>query len=86
VACELLASFNAKTETFTGLRRVLFNNKFLNVSMGLSMLILFAVMYVPVLNDLFTTVPLNAAQLGICAGLTAVPIVGSEASKKVFTA
>jgi len=81
VAAELLVSYSAKTENFTGFGRKLFANKFLNISMGLSLAILFAVMYVPPIGTLFSTVPLSLTQLVVCFGLILVPIIGSELSK-----
>jgi Ca2+-transporting ATPase len=84
VAGELLVSFSAKTESFTGFGKTIFSNKFLNISMALSMGILFAVMYVPFLNLLFNTVPLNPVQLGIASAFVLVPIAGSELSKLVL--
>jgi Ca2+-transporting ATPase len=83
VAGELLIAFTSKTEAFVGFGRDLFNNKFLNISMGASLLILVAVMYVPILNDWFSTIPLNLTQVGICLALIAVPILGSEFSKRL---
>jgi magnesium-transporting ATPase (P-type) len=64
-----------------GLSSKLFGNKFLNVSMLLSFGILVAVMYVPVLNDLFTTVPLSATQFLVCMGMVLVSVIGFEISK-----
>ena len=82
VASELLISFASKTESFIGFGKRLFQNKFLNVSMGLSLAVLVAVMYVPFLNDLFSTVPLSMPELGIATGFILIPILGSELSKK----
>ena len=83
VAAELLFSYVCKTDAFTGFSRQLINNKFLNISMGASLLILFAVMYVPILNDLFSTVPLSLSQFLICLGLVFAPLIASEFSEKV---
>lgn len=85
VAVELLVSFSAKTESFSGFGWSMFANKFLNISMGLSFAVLVAVMYIPFLNDLFTTVPLNFEQIAICLGLVLVMIIGCEFSKKLFS-
>ena len=82
VASELLVAYSSKAETFIGFGRRLFNNKFLNISMGLSLAILLAVMYVPFLNYVFTTVPLNVTQFTICAGFILLPILGNEFSKR----
>jgi len=83
VASELLVSYSSKTESSTGFGRRLFANKFLNISMSLSLAILVAVMYVPFLGELFTTVPLNLTQLAVCLGFVVVVILGSELSKKL---
>jgi Ca2+-transporting ATPase len=82
VAAELIISYTSKTET--GFCRGLFKNKFLNISMGLSLLILAAVMYVPLLNDLFTTIPLTAEQAGLSLAFIVVIIGGSELFKKFY--
>jgi len=84
VASELLLAYTSKTETFLGFKRALFGNKFLNISMGLSLAILVAVVYVPVFGDVFTVVPLSITQLLACIAFILVPIVGSEFSKRVF--
>ena len=81
VAGELLVSYSAKTEAFAGFGKALFANKFLNISMGLSIGILIAVMYVPFLNNLFTTRPLSFSQFAICLAFAAIPILGSEITK-----
>jgi len=80
VAGELLMSFSAKREGFN-IRRGLFNNRFLNISIGVSLGILVAVMYVPFLSDLFTVVPLGLSQFAICLAFVLVPVVGGEVIK-----
>ncbi|MCL2819625.1 MAG: cation-translocating P-type ATPase [Oscillospiraceae bacterium] len=84
VACELLVVYPSKTDAFMGLSGRLFGNKFLNISVLLSFLILIAVMYIPVLNDLFTTVPLDIGQLLVSMGFVLVSVFGFEVSKLVF--
>jgi len=80
-ACEFLVIFPSRSGSFTGLGRKLFGNMFLNVSVLLSFAILMAVMYVPVLNDLFSTVPLSGEQILVCAGMCVVSVFGFEISK-----
>ena len=82
VASELLVAYPSKKDTFLGISKSLFDNRFLNISTLAAMAILFAVIYIPVLNDLFTTVPLTLAQLAIASGLVLVPLFGFEISKK----
>jgi len=86
VAVELLVVYPSKSDAFMGLSGKLFGNKFLNVSMLLSFSILVAVMYVPVLNDLFTTVPLSASQMLVCLGMCLVSVFGFEVSKLALRA
>ena len=79
VATELLVSFSAKTDA--RISKSVLNNKFMNISMVLSFGVLIAVMYIPVLNGLFTTVPLGFSQLIVCIGLMLLVVIGSEAVK-----
>jgi len=81
VATELLVAFSSKTVEPVG--RTVFANIFLNISMLLSLGVLIAVMYIPVLNDLFTTMPLSLSQMGVCLGLVLVTILGSELVKRL---
>ncbi|MCL1877491.1 MAG: HAD-IC family P-type ATPase [Defluviitaleaceae bacterium] len=86
VAAELLVSFTAKTEAFGGIglksMKKIFANKFLNISMAVSIAILFAVIYVPFLGDLFQTVPLTLAQLAVCGAFVLIPLIGGTIQKK----
>ena len=82
VASELLVSYAYKTDTHAGLRQGLLKNRFLNISIMLSLAILIAVIYIPFLNEMFTTVPLGIVPLGISAAFTLIPIAGSELSKR----
>ncbi|MCL2638014.1 MAG: cation-translocating P-type ATPase [Oscillospiraceae bacterium] len=84
VGGELLLAYPSKTEAALCFKKSLFKNRFLNISIALSMAILIAVMYVPVLNGLFSTVPLNFTQVAICAGFVFITLLGSEISKKLF--
>jgi len=82
VAAELLVSFCAKSNEF--IKGTLFSNRFLNISMAISLAILVAVIYVPFLNQMFTTIPLSASLLAICLAFVAVPVIGCELSKKIL--
>jgi len=83
VASELLIAYPSKTETFAGFKQ-LFKNKFLNISMGMSLAILIAAMYVPLLNEMFSTVPLSVSQFAIGSAFMLIPIFGSGISKRFF--
>jgi len=84
VATELIVSFPSKTESFLGFGKRLFNNRFLNVSMLGSLLVLIATMLIPVLRDLFSVVLLTGPQFAVASALILVPIFGIEISKKIF--
>jgi len=81
VASELLVAYPSKSDTFTGLSSRLFGNKFLNLSTLAAFVILIAVMYVPILGDLFSVVPLGATEMIICILLVFTTIAGFEISK-----
>jgi len=84
VASELLIVYPSKTESPLCFRRELFANRFMNISIAISMAILVAVMYLPFLNELFTTAPLDLMQVAVCVGFVFITLLGSEISKKLF--
>ena len=77
VAGELLAAYLFKTEAAAS--RGLFTNRFLNIATGLSLGILVAVIYIPFLSGLFTTVPLSLSQLVVCLALVAAILAAGQA-------
>ncbi|MCL2574562.1 MAG: calcium-translocating P-type ATPase, PMCA-type [Defluviitaleaceae bacterium] len=84
VASELLVTYAARTERFIGFKRELFANSFLNRSILLSFVILFATVYVPALNPVFHTVMLPPMHLVVAFGFSLIPILGAETSKLIF--
>lgn len=84
VISELLMAYAGRTESYIGIKKELFANKFLNRSIIISFLILTAIIYVPLLNDLLSTSPLNFMQVIVCFAFSLIPIVGSELSKFFF--
>jgi len=81
VASELLVVYPSKSDVFIGAGSRMFGNKFLNISTLLALTVLITVMYVPVLSDLFTVIPLGITEMVICLILVVVTIVGFEVSK-----
>ena len=82
VASELLVAFPSKSESTINIKRNLFNNRFLNISMLCSLLILLLVMFVPIIGDLFSTVSLSASQFLVGSAFILLPLLGSEVLKK----
>lgn len=85
VASELLMAYTARTDAFIGFSRRLFTNSFLNISIGLSLLVLVATVYVPFLSEMFSTVPLSILQFAIGSAFILVPMIGSELSKRFLS-
>jgi len=81
VASELLVVYPSKSDMFQGLSFRLFGNKYLNLATLFSLIILFAVMYIPVLSDLFTVASLSATQVMVCLVLVFLTTAGFEISK-----
>ena len=81
VASELLVVYPSKTDMFMGFSTKLFGNRFLNLGTLAAFAVLIAVMYVPVLGELFTVVSLSATQMVICMVLVGISIAGFEISK-----
>ncbi|MCL2661824.1 MAG: calcium-translocating P-type ATPase, PMCA-type [Oscillospiraceae bacterium] len=81
VAAELLVVYPSKSDAFMGVSKRLFGNKFLNLATLAALAVLVAVMYIPVLGDLFTVIPLGATELTICILLVITAIAGFEISK-----
>ena len=84
VSSELIVTYAARTEKFLGIKKETFANRFLNISIFFSFLILLATIYVPVLRYLFTTEALTLGQLLIAFLFSLIPILGSELSKLIF--
>ncbi|MCL2820501.1 MAG: cation-translocating P-type ATPase [Oscillospiraceae bacterium] len=81
VACELLIVYPSKSDTFLGAGSGLFGNKFLNIATLIGFVILCAVMFVPVIGNLFSVVPLNITEVVICLILVLTAVAGFEISK-----
>jgi len=81
VASELLVAYPSKSETFLGIGSRLFGNKFLNLATLAALLILAVVMYVPIVGNLFSVIPLDAIQATVCSVLVFLAVAGYEISK-----
>jgi len=84
VSSELLVTYPARTEKFIGLKKATFSNRFLNISILASFMILLATIYVPVLSYMFTTETLTGWQLFMAFAFSLIPVLGSESSKLFF--
>ena len=79
---ELLRAFTARSENFPILKIGLFTNKSMNLAVLSSLVLLLAVIYLPFLNIIFDTVPLNIDQWQYILPLLFIPAVAAEITKK----
>lgn len=76
VMAQLIHVFECKSEEVGLFSVPFFNNKKLLLAVLFSLAVLFAVVYLPPLQVIFSTVPLSAAGLALSLGLAAlVPVV-----------
>jgi Ca2+-transporting ATPase len=79
---ELLRTYSARSENSTLFQMRLFTNKWVNLSTLFGFSLLFIVLYVPGINDLFrTNVHLTFLELLLALGLGFIPLFGGELSK-----
>jgi Ca2+-transporting ATPase len=78
---ELLRAFTARSEYFPLLKIGIFTNKWMNIAVVSSMVLILVVVYVPFLNTLFDTIPLGLEQWAVMLPLLFVPSVAAELTK-----
>lgn len=83
ILAELLRSFSARSEHFPVISLGLFKNSILNKAVGLSFLLMILVVYVPFLNPIFSTIPLNLVDWLFMIPLALVPFSVAEIRKAI---
>lgn len=78
---EMLRAYSARSETVSIFKMRLFSNKFLNNSVLIAIVLLLIVVYVPVLQPIFSTAGLSPVQFLVALSLAFVPLVAGEAAK-----
>ena len=78
---ELLRAFTSRSDRYPLLKIGIFTNKAMLYAVSTSALLLLAVIYVPFLQPIFDTVPLNATQWAIILPLLLVPALVAELTK-----
>jgi Ca2+-transporting ATPase len=82
---ELLRAYTARSEYFPLLKIGIFTNKWMNIAVASSLVMILAVIYVPFLNNVFDTVPLGLAQWEVIIPLLFVPSISAEVTKVLFS-
>jgi len=78
---ELVRAYTARSEYYPVHKIGIFSNRNMNWAVLLSMVLIFAVIYVPFLNPIFNTVPLGWQQWQVLLPLLLVPSLAAEAVK-----
>ncbi len=80
-ASELLRAFTARSERYPLLKIGVFKNKWMNMAVLFSLVLLLMVIYVPFFNKVFNTVPLGWTEWRYVFPLLLVPSLAAEAVK-----
>lgn len=78
---ELLRAYSARSENTFVFKMKVFENGYLNKCVLLSMVFMFASIYVPFLNPVFSTVPLTFDEMSVALILAFIPMLGGEMAK-----
>ena len=79
--CELLRAYTVRSERTSIFKIGVFSNKYMQFAVGLSVVLLLAVIFVPFLNGPFNTHPMNAAEWSVVLGLAMIPATSEEITK-----
>ena len=80
---ELLRAYSARSESRSVFRMHVLENSYLNKCVLFSVLFMIASIYVPVLNPVFSTVPLNFDEMVMALVFAFLPMFGGELAKLI---
>ena len=81
ILAELLRAFASRSERISVFKLGLFTNKLMNMSVGLSLILLLAVIYIPGVNRIFDNVALAPTAWLVIIPLALIPFTASEVFK-----
>ena len=81
ICAELFRAFAARSERISVFKLGLFSNKMMNIAVGLSLVMLIAVIYIPGVNSIFNNVAINPLAWLVILPLAVLPFAVSEISK-----
>jgi Ca2+-transporting ATPase len=79
--CELFRAYTVRSERISLFRLGIFSNRVMQYAVGLSIGLLLLVMYVPFLQPVFNTIPLDAREWAVVLSLAVVPAISEELTK-----
>ncbi|NTW42998.1 MAG: cation-translocating P-type ATPase, partial [Anaerolineaceae bacterium] len=80
---ELLRAFTARSERYPILKIGIFNNKWMNIAVLSSFVLLMTILYVPFFNTIFDTVPLGWQEWRLILPLLIIPSIAAEIVKYI---
>jgi Ca2+-transporting ATPase len=83
---ELLRAYTARSERYPLLKMGIFKNKYMNYAVVGSLLLVLAVIYLPFLNGIFDTIPLDLKAWEQIIPLLLIPSIGAELVKYIVSA
>ncbi len=81
VLSELLRAYTARSERLPLLKLGVFSNKWMQYAVGFSIVLLLVVVYVPFLQPIFNTIPLNLEEWMLILPLILIPSLAAEMQK-----
>ena len=78
---ELLRAFTARSERYPLLKQGVFTNKWMNIAVVFSLVLVLVVVYIPFLNPVFKTTPMGWEQWQLILPLLLVPSIVAELVK-----
>ena len=83
ILAELFRAYSARSEHVNVFKLGVFSNKSMNAAVGASLLLLFAVIYIPGVNGVFNNVALPGNVWPVMIGLSVLPFIASEIYKTI---
>ena len=84
ISAELLRAYSSRSQDYTLFKIGIFSNKAMNKAVFVSFALTVAVLYVPLLADIFNVVPLSLKDWEIVLVLAFIPLVIGEVYKATF--
>ena len=84
--CELFRTYTVRSETVSLFRLGIFSNRWMQAAVGLSIILLLVVVFVPFLQPIFNTSVLSLTEWSVVLGLSLIPAIIEEIYKAVLLA
>lgn len=78
---ELFRAYTSRSEYYPLLKIGIFTNRWMNIAISTSLVLILAVIYIPFLNKIFNTLPLGLTQWEVIVPLLFVPSIAAELTK-----